>query len=126
MSAPTFDGEAFLATLEPPRYRIGRRVYEGRILSAQDWFRFEARLQTIGEASADVQAAILRDVTDAMFPSPRWWQFWRPCVSAHLLGLPQGAQIAAFASFVVAQAAMQQMTMPGRPSENTTPTRPSS
>ena len=63
-----FARDSYLAALEPPLFDIGGgRVLVGRILSADDWFRFEDRLATqlrprvhLGKRAISMAAELVR------------------------------------------------------------------
>src|SRR5258705_13838762 len=120
MTARPFDRAAWLAAVEPPRFRDGAREYVGLVLSAPEWWRIEARMEQAGTLDGRGVMRLMREVTDTIFPRP-WWQVWRPRVSRLLFALPLPAQLEAFQSFVVALATIHQ-TVPGPTPQRQTPT----
>lgn len=117
--ATPFDRAAWLAAVEPPRFRDGETEYVGRILSAPEWWRIEAQLEAAGTLDGPGVMRLIRTLTDRIFPRP-WWQVWRPKVSTLLFRLPLPAQLDAFRSFVEALRRIHQTTAgptpPNRPS----------
>jgi hypothetical protein len=115
MDIRTFDRAALLAAVEPPRFQDGETVYVGRVLSAMEWFRYEDRLQHLGDLGVEGGTALMREVIDVFFPPPSWWT--RRCgakrVADLVATLPYGLQLDAFLTFVNAQAAAQRWTVPG-------------
>ena len=115
-----FARDSYLAALEPPLFDIGGgRVLVGRILSADDWFRFEDRLVLAASNSLTREGlrALMQELTDLMFDgvaNGRRWPFRRiRPASAFLFELPFSGQIEAFQSFTLAQAAVQEGTTLG-------------
>lgn len=130
MDIRTFDRAALLAALEPPRFQDGQeRAYVGRILSAAEWFRYEERLQRMGELSIEEGAAFRRELIDVFFPPPPRWRRWlrgERSVSDLVETLPYRLQLDALLSFVHAQATAQQWTTPGRTPTPESPPTPGS
>ena len=112
--ANAFQRDAYLAALEPPRLDLGDgRVLVGRILSADEWFRYEDRLFLASEDKLTRSGlrALMREMVDLTFApldNGRRWPFRRVTrISTLLFALPWGAQLEAFESVTVAQAAAQ-------------------
>lgn len=113
-----FDREEYLATLEPPVFTAGGQRFIGQVLSAEEWFPLEARLEraAAGELSRVELLALVRDLTQAMFPPDpkptlreRWRYGPRPRRSVWdvVRRLPFNGQLEAIRSFSEAQARIQ-------------------
>jgi hypothetical protein len=112
-----FQRDAYLAALEPPRLDLGGgRVLAGRILSADEWFRYEDRLELAARDQLTRQGLrdLIEEMTDLTFApvsNGRRWPFHRSTPASTLLfQLPFGAQLEAFRSFTLAQADAQRGT----------------
>jgi hypothetical protein len=113
----TFERDEYLAALEPPRFDLGGgKVLVGRILSADEWFRYEDRLQ-LASKDALTRAALralmqeMTDLTFAGFDNGKPWPFRRRVLVSELLfALPYRAQLKQFESFTLAQAKAQEGT----------------
>lgn len=114
-----FDRDAYLAALEPPRFSAGGVTYIGRILSAEEWFPLEAKLESIGRENVTTREllALVRHAADTIFQPERLG--WRartrgekpkPSVASLVAQMPFQAQIDALMSFCTAQATAQKGT----------------
>jgi hypothetical protein len=128
----TFDRAALLAALEPPRFRDGETEYVGRILSAPEWWRIEARIAAAGPLEGPSIVRLIREVVDEIFPPPpvSRWRWRRPLlpplsVGALISSMPLPLQVQAFTSFAEALAKIHGTMNPGlwdRPSPTTSGT----
>lgn len=101
MPPAPFNGDAFVAALEPPSFVYEGRTYVGRVLSVEQWMAAHTERDAIGE-SAEAARAFAARLVAAWFP--RRWYHWRghPAWRA-FARMPQLAQLAALRSFSEAQ-----------------------
>lgn len=116
-TARPFDRAAWLAAQEPPRFLDGETEYVGQVLSAPEWWVIEAKIEAAGTLDGRGVAALMRGITDEIFPPPErshWWEARPPSVADLLFQMPLPAQFEAFRSFVAALATIHRtVRMPG-------------
>lgn len=110
-----FDAREYLATFEVPVFIApnGRR-YEGRILSADEWAPLQAKLKNVENVRWPELQRVLFELTDAIFPKPRW-RIWERSVRDWLKRLPPVGQMRAVWSFMQSQASALGMEMKPSP-----------
>lgn len=127
-----FDRDAYLAALERPVFHAEGRTITGRLLSAEQWFALEPRLEAgrTGALTPRAQLALAHDIIRTMFPPETppdagalaWWRIgsrlrawrerraWRrraPDVLTLVQAMPWGGQIAVAAHFCAVQVRAQ-------------------
>lgn len=97
-----FDADAYQAGLEPPSIILGGETYVGRILSYEEFLKYEARLRlAVSNKLTGVSFNMLiLDYCDDVFGGPPVWKFWKPSIGRKILNLPTMAMLEAVKSFL--------------------------
>lgn len=111
MAESSFDGDAYLASLQLPTLTLKGRTHTGRLLSLPEFLRFRERLTgpaagVQGNAIVDPRRfqQLVHDLTWAIYGRGRpWWAVWRPTIAAQLLAMPAAVQVEALLSFSQSQ-----------------------
>jgi hypothetical protein len=83
-----FDADAYRAALELPTVKMDGRVYTGRLLSHQEWMRYQPTFERwrAGQASEAEMQVAMYGVLRAAFPrNPVLW--WKPDPVKKILAL---------------------------------------
>lgn len=101
-----FNAKEYLDSLEPPEFVAPDGTkYVGRILSADQFHRYRAELQSAkdnGELRWPQLQRVMFKLTACMFPH-HWWQFRRRSVVSWLKQLPPAGQMRAVWDFMRSQ-----------------------
>jgi hypothetical protein len=108
----TFNGDEYIAGLEPPRFILGGREYVGQVLSVPQWLKLATVYSNVDDKGdpkkisakslADQQKAIKR-VVDLMFPRVNRWNPFERRASAAFCTMPIVAQFKAVQGFLKSQ-----------------------
>ena len=117
----SFDADAYIEALEPPRFTIKGKTHVGQFISIEDWGPFEQRLAKFqrfsealksGKVSSEDQISyedikrLILDYCNHAFPSP-WYQLfnpWHRTVGSLVIRLPAAAMYKAARDFFECQA----------------------
>jgi len=110
-----FDVDEYLEALKAPTFKIGGRVYRGRIVSLDEWLpvwrAFQNLQQSGSEGLREFREALIR-YCDLIFPRPMWHHLvpWKPrWVGERLVEFPPGIMIEAIKHLFRSQGAGMRM-----------------
>lgn len=114
-----FNADAFLEAIEPPTFTKDGVTYTGMVLGHDEWMKMAPRLRSLktGKLSYAQVRLLMRDLTFAMFPPSRWWNFWEKGAAYHILRLPYQMQLEALTGFIQSQVQAMGMPDPGTPEQ---------
>ena len=96
-----FDLDAWRKTTELPTVTIGGTTHTGRLLSYQEFIRFQERLaEMMTTGSVVTTITLIEDYFTAVFP-PKKYVVWKPSVVSQLMTLPNVMEL--FTSFLALQ-----------------------
>lgn len=93
-----------VSAIDPPTFRRGGCLYVGRIISFEQWRRFEPGLRRweAGELTEFQVRTLVYAYVAAVFPHP-WWKVWRRSVAWMVISLPHVQQAKAMQRFLASQ-----------------------